>query len=95
MIACLIAFAAAGIPYMIYKYQKTGSFDITGKKSILKMLGIGDEDVVPAAGARPKLAPQEMVGRVAGNLASSMSYPNPKPANPWCSINLKTKRYPS
>lgn len=75
VLPCFVLFALAGVGYVALEYKQTGEIRLTAKKSILKMLGIGNQDEVPAAGARERLGPGEIAGRVVTNLASSMSYP--------------------
>ncbi len=75
VVPCLVLFVVAGAGYLALEYRQTGEIRLSAKKSVLKMLGIGNRDEVPAAGERDRLGPVEIAGRVVTNLASSMSYP--------------------
>jgi len=77
LVGCLVAFVLLGAPYVVYKYETTGTFQLTGKKSIAKMLGIGAGEAQEPPGIRGEgryadLGNTGRVAHVAENLGEAL-----------------------
>ncbi len=74
LLACGVLFVVLGGGYLAYEYKTTGTFGLTAKKSIGKMLGFLEGEA-PAAGENERPSPLGMAGMVGDALVSAMSYP--------------------
>jgi len=78
-VAGLVLFAAVGAPYLVLEVRATGSFELTAKKSITRLVGFVTGEGRPTAleltDARPALGPFEQVAELASALVSSLGVP--------------------